>query len=448
MAYDKLQFVGYSIDTSPKDEGGHKVYLGLDDPKMDIDARCILIRRAMETALAKLPTSSPPGDTLTVFMAPEFFFRGARGAYDLDHVQYAIEQLQALASEPRWQDWLIVFGTILGEWDQSDEPNADKYAVNFALIQEGGIAASGNSGARIVTKELKSDIDFISGVANPGGILWGGIEHMDPGPTGPGREAQFINYDGAGIFEACGITWAADICLDHRTGRLLNSPQLPGSNEIQVQLVPSGGARITMKGVIAQPGGLIFNVDGQDGSSATLKRFTPPLTTILPLPAIAVSNANIDLPDVSPPQSVPTDDLYRYGAGAIVIYGSIDTPASRKVDGTVVPLEWDTGTDLKLKFSIIYDAAGAYLTTLCQITSPEVPAMVQDYFLPLDLKTKDRLGEAFKIKAEIGGGASGYDHSCQCTIVSRDFDFSGVAFLFNDRSPDSSPPPEPPKTAF
>lgn len=448
MAYDKIQFVGYAIDTGPEDQGDKEVYLGLDCATQDIDARCILIRRAMETALANIEPASPPAHTLTVFMAPEFFFRGARGAYDMDHVQYAIRQLQTLAAEQQWQDWLIVFGTILGEWDESDDPSATKLAVNFALIQEGGVAASGNSGARIVTKELKSDIDFISGVANPGGILWGEIEHMDPGPSGPGREAQYINYDGAGIFTALGITWAADICLDHLDGRLLNSPQLPGSNEVQIQLVPSGGAAIDDASIIAETGGYVFNVDGLNGSSATLKHNIPPPTTIMPLPAIPVPDDNIEVPNTSPPLSVPTTDLYQYGAGEVVIYGPVDTPEVKVVDGTILPLVWNTGSGLTLTFTIIYDAAGDYVTTLCKITTSQVPAATNNYFLPLVLDTKDRAGEPFLVKAKITAGAQGYDLACQCTVETEAFNFSGVTFLFNSQAPTTSPPPAAPRTVF
>lgn len=448
MAYEKIQFVGYSIDTGPKDVGGNDVYLGLDNATQDIDARCILMRRAMETALANIETSSPPDETLTVFMAPEFFFRGARGAYDMDHVQYAISQLQLIAAQPQWQNWLIIFGTILGEWDESDDPGATKRAINFALIQNGGVAASGNSGARIITKELKSDIDFISGVANPGGILWGEIEHMDPGPTGPGREAQLINYDGAGIFETCGITWAADICLDHLDGRLLNSPQLPGSNEVQVQLVPSGGASIEDDSIIAETGGLVFNVDGLNGSSVTLVCNTPPPTIIDDLDVVDVPDADIDLPNVSPPKSVPTTDLYQYGAGEIVIYDPVDTPKPKVVDGTIVQLTWDTKKGLILNFTILYDANGDYVTTLCKITTSQIPGATNNYFLPLKLETTDRSGEPFLIKSKITGGVLGYDLACQCTIETDEFNFSGVAFLFNSMSPNSSPPPAAPKTCF
>ena len=446
MTYKKIQFIGYAIDTGPGWDDGHSIYLGLPDPRKDIDARCILMRRAMETARDQLSKKSPPEKTLKLFMAPEFFLRGDKGAYDMDSVQYAIRELQKIAAEDQWEDWLIVFGTILGEWDQ-DEHAADKYAVNFALIQEGGVATAGPTGARIVTKELKSHIDFIAHNPNPGGILLGNIEHMDTGPMGPGREAQRLEYDGAGIFEACGITWAADICKDHLLGRLLRSPQLPGSNEVQVQLIPSGGASIRSGAVIAERDGFVFNVDGLNGSSATLKQNTAPMSTIDPLPETDVSNDDIDLPDTSPVEKVRIDQLYAQGPGQIVIYDSLTVPQKRQVKGPEpVKLHWDTRRDISFNFDLIFDDAGKFVTVTCQINAPEIRNDRNRYFVPLDLQTRDEEGEKLLVTMQLASGADGYDRSLICNVESDRFDFSGIAFLFNERHPQPKVPD--PKTAW
>ena len=41
MAYTNIQFIGYVLDTAPQvNPDGSKTYLGLNDPKLDIEARC------------------------------------------------------------------------------------------------------------------------------------------------------------------------------------------------------------------------------------------------------------------------------------------------------------------------------------------------------------------------------------------------------------------------
>src|SRR4051812_1963998 len=158
MAYNNVRFIGYVIDTAPElNPDGSKIYLGLNNPQLDIEARCDLMLRAMEVARdALLPQSPPvpPGHTLNVFMAPEFFFRGVSGAYQMDDVQLAILKLQGMAADPSWADWVFVFGTILGVSSPTlntppydIDPLAGKEVYNFALVQEGGVAAQGDTGA-------------------------------------------------------------------------------------------------------------------------------------------------------------------------------------------------------------------------------------------------------------------------------------------------------------
>ena len=117
MTYQNILFIAYVIDTGPvKNPDGTSTYLGLPDPVQDIDARCELMMRAIKTAEANLPQTSPPqaaGTTLKVFMAPEFYFRGSQGAYDMDDVQVAIGRLQAMVASDEWNDWMFVFGRII-----------------------------------------------------------------------------------------------------------------------------------------------------------------------------------------------------------------------------------------------------------------------------------------------------------------------------------------------
>jgi hypothetical protein len=455
--YTHIQFIGYSIDTAPRlNADKSKSYLGLTDAQQDIEARCILMQRALDTARDNLPQASPPnppGSTLTVFMAPEFFFRGAAGFYQMDDVQSAIARLQEIAADHQWTDWVLAFGTIVGGSElpapaSPVDPSAPTHEIyNFALIQQGGVASQGADGARVVMKELKSGIDFIAGSANPGGILSGAVKHLEPGnPGGPGRERQQIAYDGAGIFSLGGLTWAADICLDFLTGRLLKSPQLPGEAEVQVQLIPSCGATINpdeVQDVIAAPGGYVFNVDGHNGSHTDLQQIQAPLAApaeVAQLGSYAVAANDIMLTNPSPPNSVQIGQLYRRGAGRVVIYPAVAAPAAGKVQGTFVRLHWKASEDYRFRFDLVYDARGDFMTVLCVVESTKLRFRGNRYFLPLDLEASDIDDREVRINVKSDLGSGNFDRAVWCKIAVPGFSFQGVAFQFDDRI--SGTPPE------
>ncbi|PRP90773.1 hypothetical protein ENSA5_62070 [Enhygromyxa salina] len=466
MPYTQVQFIAYQIDTSPanvkwnvNDVMVQGTYPGLASNQLDVQARCELMLRAMQTARDNLLPSSPPeapGTTLKVLLAPEFFFRGSQGAYPMEDVQLAIEILQRTVSDDQWSDWVFGFGSILGVSapavgsPPTIDPNAVKEVYNFTLIQKGGVASQGHTGARVVMKELKSGIDFIAQNANPGGLLIGDVEHTVAGAKGPGNEQQRVNYDGAGIFDLDGITWGVEICLDHlgSVKRLQKSPQLPGENQVQIQLVPSGGMSIQDASIIAAPGGYVFNCDGMNGGRSRLDQVgTPP--TIPPLSTHPVDNAPITLNEVSPVQDVAVTQLFKGNAGRIVTYPVKALPPASKVQGSIVTLDWALGADYRIKFDLVYDENGDYKTLLCQPSSTKTSFSLYNYFLPLVLTTysKEMLAVKalndkrsppaptdpdVKIKIDVTGAANGFDHGVLCHIDLPDFDFQGVAFLFND----------------
>lgn len=440
MTYDTLQFIGYTINTFPQKTPSGETYLGLPDARDDIDARCQLMQRAIQTAANAIEASSPPSgdDCLKVFMAPEFFFRGDTGAYSLDDVQYAVESLQKIAADDQWENWLFVFGTIVGYWDQAD-PTLNKKVINYALIQEGGVAASGPDGARIVTKELMSGIDFIETRANPGGLLLAGVDHVEAGSPVPGGANQRVTYDGGGIFDACGIHWAGDICLDHLSGTLIASPQYPGEKEVQVQLVPSAGAWIEQDHIIAAEGGYIFNVDSNVTPSATLQKVTSAPSVISAKTKVPMSDDPLMLDNHSPVISIDVDQIYCAGPGALSIYEPVDTPKERTVTGTVKSLQWDSDKGMKFDFDIIYKEDKSFSSILCKVTSPEFPNNGNRYILPLDMHAENSRKQTLEIKMQIKGAASPYSYSCECNIVSEQFKFIGNAFEFSDQADGPEP---------
>jgi hypothetical protein len=447
MTYTHIQFIGYSIDTAP-DEGPPPTYLGLHNPQADIKARCELIERAIRTAHEHLPPeASPPagGTILKVFMAPEFYLRGDQGAYQMDDVQTAIAGLQTLAADERWADWLFVFGTILGVADPAHPPLTQEI-YNFALIQQGGFANSGSKGARVVMKELKSDIDFIAEYPYAGGLLLGQVNPLQAGlPPARGRERQRVNYDGGGIFDLTDvpITFAMDICLDHLEFRMVNSPQSPGEYQVQVQLIPSCGANIDPNGVVAEVDGYVFNVDGHNGSHVVLRRVVPGARgTIPPLASYPVGDDDIIVRGFSPPEVAPIDSLYRDGAGEVVIFDALPIPERRAVPGCPDPIPvWNTPGGYQFAFEIVFDENQTFITIMCTISGGMVDLENRRYFLPLDLHMHDADGESVRIKMRLIRGG-GYDYAVWCHIEVPGFDFEGAALQFND-TPRS--PPQPPE---
>jgi hypothetical protein len=446
MAYNNVRFMGYVIDTAPEENpDGSKIYLGLNNPQLDIEARCDLMLRAMETARDALPPQSPPpppGDTLNVFMAPEFFFRGVSGAYQMDDVQLAILTLQGMAAQGDWTDWVFVFGTILGTSSPTlktppydIDPLANKEVYNFALVQQGGVAAQGDTGARVVMKELMSGVDFIAAAANPGGLLLGEVNHLAPSTTGgPGREQQVVNYDGAGVFSLAGITWGLEICLDHlgTVRRLQKSPQLPGENLIQLQLVPSCGMGVEAPSVITEFGGYVFNCDGSGSAShSTLAEQVPPLTEVVLATSTPVSNAPIALQSTSPVQDVPIDDLYASGPGVVNTYPVRAIPAQQTVPGSTVRLFWQASADYQFVFLLVYDDNGNYVTQVCEPRSKKTNFYGNNYYLPLSLQTQDALKQNVSIQMKLVPGSSPYAGAVWCKINVPGFVFEGNAFEFS-----------------
>ncbi|WAS95659.1 hypothetical protein [Nannocystis punicea] len=469
MPYTHVQFIAYEIGTAPAntvwddDVIDSGTYLGLKRLDLDVETRCRLMLRAIQTARDNLPHgSSPPtapeddGTTLTVFVAPEFFFRGPQGAYPMEDVQRAIGLLQAMVAEDRWKDWIFCFGTILGVSAPAIgsppviDPTTVKEVYNFSLIQKGGTAARGDAGARVVVKELKSGIDFIAGAATDDGLLWAAVEHLDPSRApGPGREQQRVNYDGAGIFDLDGITWGLEICLDHdgeAGGRLLNSPQLPGAAEVQVQLVVSCGMSIVEENVVAKQGGYVFGCDGLGDASSNLERVEASMSEIGALSRHAVGDEDLSVDSVSPVESVRVNELYPDGAGEVAIYPAQPLPAASTVPGSVVPLTWRPCEDYHFEFRLIYDQVGVFKAVLVEPISRKARFYGKDFILPVSIEifSSEAVEAGYedpdvRISMKLVTGTDRFTHGVWCDIDLPGFDFHGNAFLFHGRAADGAP---------
>ena len=115
--YSQVQFIGYAISTVPKVHvengtrpGINKYYLGLADTRADIEARLALLSTALHEAQQAF---NPAKGVLRVFVIPEFFFRGIKGAYLSEHEPFLAVRLQAILQAQAPGVDLAVFGTSL-----------------------------------------------------------------------------------------------------------------------------------------------------------------------------------------------------------------------------------------------------------------------------------------------------------------------------------------------
>lgn len=177
MSYTHIQFIAHCINTGPAIIAldNKKEYKGIDDDNTDIKYRVELVKKTI--TLAK-ENSEKGANVLKIFMMPEFFFRGKKGAYETRHIDGQpgqpglIEQLQNLVKDPGWKDWIFVFGSIvhfslpdgipLPDNQQINLATNNFVASNFVLIQEGGFGTKpARLSRKIMTKVIKAPGDFI-----------------------------------------------------------------------------------------------------------------------------------------------------------------------------------------------------------------------------------------------------------------------------------------------
>jgi len=269
MSYSAVQFIGYEIFTGPG-QYPKRHYVGLDNDREDIAARVALFKKALKAAKASELVDNS-SNVLKIFMAPEFYFRGARGAYPLDLLNSGgaddrglVGALTDLIKDSEWADWLVVFGTIIG---RSTPSRGRTEVYNVALVQQGSFTKDTRlDKCVVIMKEFMSDIDFLD--IAPQGLSLQEVEHLPA--MGPGTYALEQNnpgqgtggYNGGSIFMLDGITFGLEVCLDHLACRLLRAWPLTGDLFVQIQLIPSGGMSIKTAAVATQTDGLVFNVDG------------------------------------------------------------------------------------------------------------------------------------------------------------------------------------------
>src|SRR5262249_36013164 len=100
--------------------------------------------------------------TLKIFMAPEFYFRGKRGAYEIDRLFYLINKVQSVTRSADFKDWLFVLGTCVCSIVPASATKAEKQVElqNYAIVQKGCFPGSDGIHDLQVLKEYPSWVDF------------------------------------------------------------------------------------------------------------------------------------------------------------------------------------------------------------------------------------------------------------------------------------------------
>ena len=329
--YQKVQFIAWGIHTGPQRFlcGSRKIscgmaYSGIAAPNgqrrldilhqcVDISARIGFTQRAIETAAAHAESSS---NTLKIFLAPEFLYRGAAGAYLHDllngwtaknpfgtHLPAPYDcswdglfgGLRTLVADDRFQDWIFVFGTAVSAafatrngQIQSDTPDTPGCGYNTALIQRGGADPDHRKSCFVTRKHLLSAVDFINFSLDHSLFSLINIQHESAQncaildrlavPDDTGLEGSSI-FRFPGVCSADGneLIFGLEICLDHAcshnpldkdeatspTGRLANA-----GVRVDIQLVPSCGMELMSTSLALAPivgnrsHSYAFNCDG------------------------------------------------------------------------------------------------------------------------------------------------------------------------------------------
>lgn len=323
--YTHLQYIGWPMQTGYNafvssgglyygEDGGIGIYAGKHDTTADIDARVSLMRDALLKVAASPDIDKRPS-TLKIFAAPEFFFRGAIGAYPLGDdkglraVQGLAKKLNALIAGDEWRDWVCFFGTTIGYKPShpstvesapgARRPLLDTY--NFALVQRGGPGGE----RHVHFKTYISSIDFLDATPGTDGTVtfpdmnvsraplsWPKpmrkvtkVYPLISGAVKEGLERVVGRPVAAPRFEMANVSFCLDICLDHGMGvcaKALDKEKAEGKGPglVSVHAIVSAGMRINPLHVRVPAGGSALLADGLGaGAQQSLESHALPMAS-------------------------------------------------------------------------------------------------------------------------------------------------------------------------
>lgn len=152
-------------------------YIGNPDPMKDVQRRIEIMTDAVEKAYElTLANNNDNSETLQVFIAPEFFWRGVTGAYAFQQdelpddpsvcgpICQILQGMENLVAQKRFEDWIFLFGTIVASDDLPTDDPYDFLFYNFAPVYKGYDPAKHSfEGKRfLVPKRYVSSSDFLT----------------------------------------------------------------------------------------------------------------------------------------------------------------------------------------------------------------------------------------------------------------------------------------------
>jgi len=336
-----IQCIAYQIKTAPAGttaaDFDRLEYPGLTDQKRDIEARCKILFDAAEAA-RKDPKINAMATKL--FVAPEFFFRGARGGvYSAENLTYLSEVMDGYLKKADYFRWIFVLGTALAVM-----PGTDNEILNVAFARVGGKTtigpAASTSDSTLIYKEYISAIDFLGpnfgkheafrgigpekGMANIDQVLkqlqsTSGSKgpHAGSAANPSGTETSASGLGGATNFKMDGLQFTCEICLDHAKSRAKGTI---AAADVDVHLVTSCGMTPYYRQV--RNGGIYFLVDGIGNSKDLVTLEQKAAGKLNPVASVST----IDMNDKSrwKNHAGAAANLFEGGKGTVYVFPKLD----------------------------------------------------------------------------------------------------------------------------
>ncbi|CAJ1963978.1 unnamed protein product [Cylindrotheca closterium] len=308
-------------------EEGYEMQCYIGDPDNEKDAQNRL--KIMKDAVEKAYNSADHDpNTLKIFIAPEFFWRGIDGAYVfMDEapgewdvcgpVCQILKGLEEIVADKRFENWVFMFGSIIASETVADGGEFPTMFYNFAPLYLGyDPEKTDYHGKRfVVPKRYVSSSDFLTPVRNLNSSIYAEIgQHQLPqqettvfiGLMKKYDNHMWLDFKGElgyigykmieyGWMMLDGLSLSVEMCLDHQMRISLNAyladittgqtTEIPSTSstgsgveyvpiptyQAQIGLVSSAGMTVTTDSLALTDHGVIFLQDGL--SNATNRMF-------------------------------------------------------------------------------------------------------------------------------------------------------------------------------
>jgi hypothetical protein len=372
--YLKVQFISWEVCTGP--DHANDTYHGLSDTKnlpsdhegkknlitdlngqcMDIEARVAFTADAIEKAYQKADKSP---DVLKIFLAPEFLYRGAAGAYFHDLIngweqapfgpegelplrkeyrgkwEGLFGKLRNLVKNEKYEDWIFAFGSAVSASFENPESTVLEHrygatVFNTTLVQRGNRDVL-KGGAHVCRKRILTENEFL-----PAYIIGKARKltfHVERGASEPDFDSNNrcedadVPYDGGvhfklddvADFNGDSIQFGIEICLDHTHhydphAKTEGEPIEPGrvrrsGRPVRIQLVPSCGLKVMDPTLDQTRNSYLFNCDGSNLTS----RVSTEIYARDDRPALSFQSVNVADNVMATGQSVAATQLWDDG---------------------------------------------------------------------------------------------------------------------------------------